>query len=104
MLTLSCKPICSGTGAFDGRLCLHRVRRSRLDKTEFLESNKALPDLLDYHLEQVDVRFFGGTAIVHATGRFTRKDGPKGMTRYTAVYVRTGEDRKAVFCTGHAIS
>jgi ketosteroid isomerase-like protein len=69
---------------------------SRLNKTEFLESNKALPDLLDYHLEQVDVRLFGGTAIVHATGRFSRKDGSKGVSRYTDVYVKTKEDWKAV--------
>ena len=69
---------------------------SRLNKAEFLESNKKGPDVTEYRLEQVDVRFFGSVALVHATGLFTRKDGSKGMSRYTDVYEWVGNDWKAI--------
>jgi hypothetical protein len=52
--------------------------------------------VLEYQLEQVDVRIYGSAALVQATGLFVLRDGVPGMSRYTDVYVRTGDDWKAV--------
>ena len=53
-------------------------------------------EMEDYKLKQVDVRIYGSVALVQATGRWTGKDESKGMSRYTDVYVKAGEDWKAV--------
>jgi ketosteroid isomerase-like protein len=65
-------------------------------KQAFLQHTSRGPYVSNYKLEDVKVRIYGETALVQATGRFTRKDGAPGMCRYTDVYVRSGDDWKVV--------
>jgi hypothetical protein len=44
----------------------------------------------------VQIRIYGDVALVQATGAYVRKDGTAGRSRYTDVYVRSGEDWKVV--------
>jgi ketosteroid isomerase-like protein len=67
-----------------------------LDKEAFLQHTSRGPYVSNYKLQDVRVRIYGETALVQATGLFTRKDGAPGMCRYTDVYVRAGEDWKVV--------
>jgi ketosteroid isomerase-like protein len=69
---------------------------SLLNKVQFLSNTAEGPDVADYKLEKVHVRIYGGVGLVHATGLFTRKDGTSGVSRYTDVYLQTGEGWKAV--------
>jgi hypothetical protein len=69
---------------------------SVLDKAQFLRKTAEGPDVLDYKLIGVHVRIYGGVALVQGTGKFTRKDQSSGVSRYTDVYVRVGEEWKAV--------
>jgi hypothetical protein len=69
---------------------------SILDKGQFLNNTAKGPDVADYQLEKVNVRLYGTTALVQATGLFTRKDGYRGMSRYTDVYVQTERGWKVV--------
>lgn len=69
---------------------------SILNKTQFLTNTAKGPDVRDYKLEEVDVRTYGDTALVHATGLWTGRDGSMGMSRYTDVYVRTATGWKTV--------
>ena len=66
------------------------------NKDAFLEHTSRGPYVANYKLEDVTVRIYGETALVQATGRFTRKDGVPGMCRYTDVYVRSGDDWRVV--------
>jgi ketosteroid isomerase-like protein len=66
------------------------------DKDGFLQHIALGPYLIDYKLKNVTVRIYGETALVQATGLFTRKDGAPGMCRYTDIYVRAGNDWKVV--------
>src|SRR5712671_5621688 len=61
------------------------------DKQAFLQNTSRGPYVANYKLEDVTVRIYGETALVQATGLFTRKDGAPGMCRYTDVYVRSGD-------------
>jgi ketosteroid isomerase-like protein len=69
---------------------------SVLDRDAFLRTAARGPDVATYTLADVRVRVFGHTALVHATGRFTRRDGSHGTSRYTDVYVLTDGRWKAV--------
>jgi len=69
---------------------------SVLNKIEFLESTAKGPDVIDYRLETVGVRVFGDVALVRATGLWTGKNGYKGLSRYTDVYLRTADGWKTV--------
>jgi hypothetical protein len=62
-----------------------------LGKEEFLRKTSQGPMWQTNRLEGVHVRMYGRAALVQATGRFTRKDGSSGMSRYTDVYVRMDE-------------
>ena len=64
---------------------------SVLNKAQFLMNTAQGPDVADYKLQKVNVRIYGGAGLVQATGLFTRKDGTSGISRYTDVYVHTGE-------------
>ena len=66
------------------------------DKPAFLAHTSRGPYVANYKLEDVTVRIYGETALVQATGLFTRKDGAPGMCRYIDVYVRSGDDWKVV--------
>jgi ketosteroid isomerase-like protein len=69
---------------------------SVLNKESFLEHTSRGPYVANYKLEDVKVRIYGETALVQATGLFTRIDGAPGMCRYTDVYVRSGDDWRVV--------
>lgn len=69
---------------------------SVLDKNAFLQMTAKGSDLAEYRLDEVDIRFYGDVALVRATGSWTAKNGTPGMSRYIDVYVRTGDDWKAV--------
>ncbi|MGH8212659.1 MAG: nuclear transport factor 2 family protein, partial [Rhodanobacteraceae bacterium] len=60
---------------------------SVLFRDGFLRMAARESDLRDYTLDYVDVRFFGEVALVRASGAWTRKDGLRGISRYTDVYV-----------------
>ena len=69
---------------------------SVLDKAAFLQMTSGGSDLSEYKLDTVDVRFYGGVALVRATGLWTTKSGKNGMSRYVDVYAKMGEEWKAV--------
>ena len=69
---------------------------SVLDRAQFLTRTAEGPDVGDYKLQSVYVRIYGSVALVHGTGKFTRKDQSSGVSRYTDVYVQAGEEWKAV--------
>jgi len=53
-------------------------------------------DLSEYKLDYVDVRFYGEVALVRASGSWARKDGSRGISRYTDVYAYNGDAWKVV--------
>ena len=69
---------------------------SVLDKAAFLRMTARGSDLAEYRLDEVDVRFYGDVALVRATGSWRTKQGVAGMSRYLDVYVRAGDEWKAV--------
>lgn len=70
---------------------------SVLDRPAFLIECAKGPDVATYDLAETSVRFYGDTAVVQARGVFTRRDGSKGTSRYTDVWVRfPGNQWKAV--------
>ena len=69
---------------------------SVFNKTQFLSNTAKGPDVADYRLQDVNVRIYGNVALVQATGLWTGKNGSNGMSRYTDVYVRAGEEWKTV--------
>jgi ketosteroid isomerase-like protein len=69
---------------------------SVLGKEAFLRNASGGPDVATYRLEDVRIRMFGHIALVHATGRFTRRDGSSGTSRYTDVYALRNGAWKAV--------
>jgi Domain of unknown function (DUF4440) len=69
---------------------------SLLDKAAFLELTSRGSDLSEYHLDEVEVRFYGEVALVRCTGSWLAKNGKPGISRYVDVYVRSGEQWQAV--------
>lgn len=69
---------------------------SVLNKEQFLRNTVRGPDVSDYKLHEVDIRIYGNTALVRATGVWTREDGKMGMSRYIDVYVRQNGRWKTV--------
>ena len=69
---------------------------SVLNKAEFLSNTVKGPDVVEYKLHEVDIRVYGDAALVRATGVWIREDGSMGMSRYTDVYIRAGNEWKAV--------
>jgi ketosteroid isomerase-like protein len=67
-----------------------------LNKEEFLTNTAKGPDVIDYKLQEVDVRIYHKVALVRATGLWTTNGGAKGISRYIDVYVKTGENWKTV--------
>ena len=63
---------------------------STLDKQEFLRKTAEGPDVTEYRLLRVRVRFSGDTAAVDGTGTYTLPDGSEGTSRYTDTYQRIG--------------
>jgi ketosteroid isomerase-like protein len=69
---------------------------SVLDKSAFLEKTSHGSELAEYKLDEVDVRIYGDVGLVRATGLWKAKNGKPGISRYVDVYVRTGDDWRAV--------
>lgn len=69
---------------------------SVLNKDQFLLNTSKGPDVDDYMLHEVDVRIYGSVALVQATGSWIGKDGSKGISRYTDVYVKSEDVWKTV--------
>jgi hypothetical protein len=69
---------------------------SLLDKAAFLRMIAHGSDLAEYRLGQVDVRIYDHVALVRAMGAWTGKDGIPGVSRYTDVYVLSGDEWKVV--------
>jgi len=69
---------------------------SMLDKDAFPQMTAKGSDLAEYRLDEVEVRFYGEVALVRCTGSWTAKNGTPGISRYVDVYVRSGDDWKAV--------
>jgi ketosteroid isomerase-like protein len=79
----------------DDFLCIE-ANGSVLDKAQFLRKTAEGPGLAEYRLEQARVRLFGDVALVHGMGLFRRLDATTGISRYTDVYLRTGNEWKAI--------
>jgi ketosteroid isomerase-like protein len=79
----------------DDFLCIE-ADGSMLDKQAFLQVTADGTALAEYNLGEVDVRIFGDLALVRATGHWTAKDGTRGMSVYTDVYVRANADCQVV--------
>jgi len=69
---------------------------SLLDKPRFLEATAMPHNVVSFDLQEVRIRFFGGVALIHARGLFTRRDGSTGASRYTDTYAKFGDDWKTV--------
>lgn len=69
---------------------------SVLNKSEFLINTAKGPDVVEYKLEQVDVRIYGPVALVQATGGWSTSDGTQGISRYIDVYVKANGEWKTV--------
>jgi ketosteroid isomerase-like protein len=67
-----------------------------LDKAAFLSMTARGSDLARYHLDQVNVRFYGDAALVRCTGSWVMKNGTPGISHYIDVYARFGDAWKAV--------
>lgn len=69
---------------------------SMLHKQQFLANTAKGPDVTEYDLDHVDVRIYGDTAVVLATGFWISRNGSPGMSRYIDVYVKREHKWKAV--------
>ena len=69
---------------------------SVLNKLQFLSNTMKGPDVIDYKLHEVDVRVYGNAALIRATGVWIKEEGSMGMSRYTDVYIKIGNEWKAV--------
>lgn len=67
-----------------------------LNKAAFLQKTAPGSELAEYHLAEVDVRFYGDVALVRATGEWVAKNGKPGLSRYLDIWVRSGDEWKAV--------
>ena len=79
----------------DGFVCIDSDG-SVLDKPAFLKLTAQGSDLAEYHLDQVDVTFYGDVALVRAKGSWKAKNGSPGISRYVDIYARSGGEWKAV--------
>ena len=67
-----------------------------LDKPAFLRRTAQGSEIAEYHLQDVDVKFYGDVALVRATGAWRSKAGKPGVSRYVDVYVQSGDDWRVV--------
>ena len=61
-----------------------------VDRDGFLEQTARPVTIRNLQAEDVLIRFFGETAIIHARTTYTLADGRQGGGRYTDVWVRQG--------------
>lgn len=67
-----------------------------LDKPAFLRMTAQRTDLAHYHLDEVDVRFYGEVALVRCTGSWQTKQAVAGISRYVDVWSRLDEQWRCV--------
>ena len=67
-----------------------------LDKTQFLSMIGAGSDQATYNLDLVNIRVFGDVALIRAIGSWKTRRGVSGVSHYTDIYVRRGDDWKVV--------
>jgi len=58
-----------------------------LDRTAFLADAAALVEMAAFDVDDVNVEFFGDTAVVQARTVYEHADGRRGQTRYTDVWI-----------------
>ncbi len=59
-----------------------------LDKAAFLRMTAQGSDLAHYHLDNVDVRFYGDVALICCTRSWQTKQGFPGISRYVDIYTQ----------------
>jgi hypothetical protein len=67
-----------------------------LNKSKFLAQAAKGPDVKSYELTETNVRIYGCTALVQATGSWVMESGRKGLSRYTDIYVKESDTWKVV--------
>jgi len=67
-----------------------------LDKAQFLRMVAGGSDQATYNLDVVHIRVFADVALIRAIGSWRTHAGVSGISHYTDVYVRRGEDWKVV--------
>jgi Domain of unknown function (DUF4440) len=58
-----------------------------VDRPAFLKQTALPVRITDWAAEDVEIRIFGETAIIHARTKYLRPDGTAGFGRYTDVWV-----------------
>jgi hypothetical protein len=69
---------------------------SRIGREKFLLDAACTPDVATYTLKDVQIRFFGSVALIHATGEFVRPSGATGTSEYTDVWAFLDGEWKTV--------
>ncbi len=69
---------------------------SLVDRAGFLEQTARPVTIAGLRAEDVLIRMFGETAIIHARTTYRLADGRPGGGRYTDVWVRQGRDWRCV--------
>jgi hypothetical protein len=59
-----------------------------VDKTEFLRQTQASTPLDSMEIDDVRIRVIGDAAIIHGRTSFARRDGKRGVGRYTDVWAK----------------
>ena len=69
---------------------------SLADRATFLKQTAQPVTIKGLVADDVKIRMFGDTAIIHARTNFTTADGRAAKGRYTDVWVKRGNDWKCV--------
>jgi ketosteroid isomerase-like protein len=67
-----------------------------VDRAEFLRQTQASTPLASMDIDDVRIRVIGDTAIIHGRTRFARRDGARGVGRYTDVWAKRNGKWQAV--------
>jgi ketosteroid isomerase-like protein len=65
---------------------------SLVDRAGFLEQTARPVTITGLQAQDVEIRFFGDVAIIHARTSYTLADGSTGFGRYTDVWARRNGD------------
>jgi ketosteroid isomerase-like protein len=69
---------------------------SLVDRAGFLKQTAVPVRISNLEAHDVEVRILGDVAIVHARTKYTLPDGRAGGGRYTDVWIRRGDEWRAV--------
>lgn len=70
-----------------------------LERDAFLKHISGDPGITGLHTEDVRIRLFGDSAIIHARTVYTKGDGSPGVGRYTDTWHREGGANGRWLCT-----